>query len=93
MTTEAQQTNAMDSQDEERSIPEFEEHSYRFEEGDQIADRYQVIKPLGFGGFAEVYLCQDTVLKRPMAVKVLKESDLGLEEARVAAPLKHPRIG
>ena len=29
------------------------EHEYRFRSGERIADRYEVIEPLGFGGFAE----------------------------------------
>jgi serine/threonine protein kinase len=34
--------------------------------------RYQVRNALGTGGFGAVYLCQDTQLDRPVAVKVLR---------------------
>ncbi len=34
--------------------------------------RYRVRNALGAGGFGAVYLCQDTQLDRPVAVKVLR---------------------
>lgn len=34
-------------------------------------DRYEVIRELGSGGFATVYLCRQTLFKRDVAVKVL----------------------
>ena len=57
---------------------------YRFNAGDLIAGRYEVIAPLGRGGFAEVYRCRDVTLGRNVTVKVLTETGSGLEEARVA---------
>ncbi|RLC55217.1 MAG: hypothetical protein DRI80_18140, partial [Chloroflexota bacterium] len=66
---------------------------YRFNAGDLIAGRYEVIAPLGRGGFAEVYRCRDVTLGRDMTVKVLTETGSGLEEARAAARFKHPNIG
>jgi serine/threonine protein kinase len=93
MTTEPQEIASVNSNDIEPVPPPPEpEHQYRFKDGGQIADRYKVISSLGFGGFSEVYHCHDVRLDREVAVKVLTEKGLGLEEARTAARLKHPRI-
>jgi serine/threonine protein kinase/predicted ATPase len=62
--------------------------------------RYQVRSTLGTGGFGAVYLCQDTQLGRPVAVKILRGgSNLSqaaverfLQEARRLAQLSHPGI-
>ncbi|MCC6607151.1 MAG: protein kinase [Anaerolineae bacterium] len=67
-------------------------HTYRYQANVKIADRYQVIKPLGFGGFAEVYLCQDNNLPRKVAVKVITHTTAKFEEAHAAARLNHPNI-
>ena len=40
--------------------------------GSKINDRYQIIKTLGEGGMANVYLAHDTILDRNVAVKVLR---------------------
>jgi hypothetical protein len=88
----------MDSENREPTIPPGPEHEYRFSRDDEIASRYQVIAPLGFGGFSEVYHCQDVLLGRHVAIKVLKEMEgmkatrSGLKEARTAARLKHNHI-
>ena len=42
------------------------------EKGSKINDRYQIIKTLGEGGMANVYLAYDTILDRDVAVKVLR---------------------
>ena len=39
--------------------------------GQKISDRYQIIKSIGEGGMANVYLAYDTILDRNVAVKVL----------------------
>lgn len=61
---------------------------------------YQILNRLGKGGMGEVYLAQDTVLNRKVAIKTLLE-DLErdpqsrmrfLREARAAAALDHPFI-
>ena len=74
---------------------EREEHLYRFTRDQLIDARYRVIEPLGFGGFAEVYKCQDTQLGRIHAVKVMNllvGKEDALREARVAAQLDHAHI-
>ena len=40
--------------------------------GQKISDRYQIIKSVGEGGMANVYLAFDTILERTVAVKVLR---------------------
>jgi serine/threonine protein kinase/predicted ATPase len=62
--------------------------------------RYEVRSVLGTGGFGAVYLCQDTQLDRPVAVKVLRgghevsqaAGERFLQEARRLAQLNHPGI-
>ena len=61
---------------------------------------YNILRPLGAGGMGEVYLAEDTRLKRQVAVKVLPERLRSSEErlkrfrreAEAAASLKHPNI-
>ena len=68
--------------------------------GSKISDRYQIIKTLGEGGMANVYLAHDTILDRNVAVKVLR-GDLANDEKFVrrfqrealsASSLSHPNI-
>ena len=68
--------------------------------GSKISDRYQIIKTLGEGGMANVYLAHDTILDRNVAVKVLR-GDLATDEKFVrrfqrealsASSLSHPNI-
>lgn len=47
--------------------------------GQKINDRYQIIKTIGEGGMANVYLAYDTILDRNVAVKVLR-GDLANDE-------------
>lgn len=66
----------------------------------QIDKRYHVIKLLGGGGMARVYLAEDTFLKRKTALKVLRDQYADQEEfverfkreAAHAASLSHPNI-
>jgi tRNA A-37 threonylcarbamoyl transferase component Bud32/tetratricopeptide (TPR) repeat protein len=60
---------------------------------------WHIVRPIGRGGMATVYLAQDLRHDRPIAVKVLHPelaADLGPErfqrEIRVAAQLQHPHI-
>jgi TolB-like protein/tetratricopeptide (TPR) repeat protein len=63
-----------------------------------LAGRYALVRELGRGGMAAVYLAHDTRHDRPVAVKVL-DRRLGpsgvqrfLHEIRIAARLTHPHI-
>src|SRR5690349_9795433 len=67
----------------------------------RIAERYQVIKPLGRGGMASVYHAADAVTGREVALKQFRPSDdekgkavLALFEAEYhsLAQLSHPRM-
>ena len=40
--------------------------------GQLINDRYEIIRSIGEGGMANVYLAQDTILDRKVAVKILR---------------------
>ena len=68
--------------------------------GQKINDRYEIIRILGEGGMANVYLANDTILNRKVAVKVLR-GDLASDEKFVrrfqrealsASSLNHPNI-
>ncbi|MCL4805811.1 MAG: protein kinase [Anaerolineae bacterium] len=58
--------------------------------------RYQIIRPLGAGGMADVYLANDPVLNRQVAIKVPRLQAQALArfdvEARAVARLEHPAI-
>ena len=66
----------------------------------EIAGRYGIERRLGAGGMSTVFLAQDTVLERPVAVKLLAEhlaDDAAFverfqREALSAARLQHPNI-
>lgn len=66
----------------------------------EIAGRYRIERRLGAGGMSTVFLAQDTVLERPVAVKLLAEHLADDEafvarfqrEALAAARLQHPNI-
>ena len=71
-----------------------------FTKGDKINDRYEIIKSIGEGGMANVFLAYDTILERNVAVKVLR-GDLADDEKFVrrfqrealsASSLSHPNI-
>ena len=62
--------------------------------------RYQLLERIGGGGMAEVFLAEDTLLTRRVAVKILRSQYTSDEdfvvrfrqEARAAARLSHPNI-
>lgn len=65
-----------------------------------LASRYRILKRLGEGGMADVFLSQDELLNREVAIKVLR-GNLSLEpvsvlrfqrEANSASALTHPNI-
>ena len=68
--------------------------------GQKINDRYEIIKSIGEGGMANVYLAHDTYLDRDVAIKVLRGDLAGDEkfvrrfqrEALAASSLSHPNI-
>lgn len=68
--------------------------------GQKINDRYEIIRTIGEGGMANVYLGYDTILDRNVAIKVLR-GDLSSDEKFVrrfqrealsASSLSHPNI-
>jgi serine/threonine protein kinase len=66
----------------------------------EVAGRYRLDKRLGAGGMSTVFLAVDTVLERPVAVKLLAEHLAEDEafvarfrrEALAAAKLQHPNV-
>jgi serine/threonine protein kinase len=68
--------------------------------GELLKGRYRLERMLGRGGMAAVWLGQDEVLERPVAVKVLSDTIAGdpgfvarfRREAQVAARLSHPNL-
>ena len=74
-------------------------HRGMFAPGKRLA-HYEIISLLGAGGMGEVYLAEDTQLRRKVAIKMLlpeltrDERDLRRfeQEARAASALNHPNI-
>ncbi|MFU8795563.1 MAG: protein kinase domain-containing protein, partial [Dethiobacteria bacterium] len=68
--------------------------------GKILAERYEIIEKIAEGGMARVYRGRDLILKRTIAVKVLKDQMTGdasfirrfEREAQSAAALSHPHI-
>lgn len=66
----------------------------------QVISHYRIIRKLGQGGMGEVYLADDSVLGRKVAIKLLSSRSIGddqarrrlLREAQAAATLDHPNI-
>ena len=68
--------------------------------GELIDNRYEILKSIGEGGMANVYLAWDTILEREVAVKILR-GDLSDDEkfirrfqreANSASSLRHPNV-
>lgn len=68
--------------------------------GQKINDRYEIIRSIGEGGMANVYLAHDAILDRDVAIKILR-GDLASDEKFVrrfqrealsASSLSHPNI-
>ena len=63
-----------------------------------VANRYEILRPLGSGGMADVMAAHDTRLGRDVAIKLIRSAQLAepvsrerlLREARAAAALHHP---
>lgn len=68
--------------------------------GHLLSERYQIIKTIGGGGMANVYLARDIILERDVAIKVLRLEYANDEEfiarfdreAQSATSLSHPNI-
>jgi Tol biopolymer transport system component len=65
-----------------------------------VAERFELVREIGRGGFARVFEARDRVLLRPVAIKLLKrrrrlndaELELFYREARATARLNNPHI-
>src|SRR6202011_6369384 len=63
-------------------------------------EHYEILKKLGAGGSGVVYLANDTLLMRPVVLKILKRGLLTqeqmrttvLREARLASAIEHPNV-
>ncbi|HEY3990457.1 MAG TPA: protein kinase [Acidobacteriaceae bacterium] len=63
-------------------------------------EHYEILKKLGSGGSGVVYLANDTLLMRPVVLKILKRGALTLDqmrttvlrEARLASAIEHPNV-
>jgi eukaryotic-like serine/threonine-protein kinase len=66
----------------------------------RLIEHYEVVRKLGAGGSGVVYLANDTLLMRPVVLKILKGGALSLEqmrstvlrEARLASAIEHPNV-
>ena len=63
-------------------------------------EHYEIVRRLGVGGSGVVYLADDTLLQRPVVLKVLRAGQLTVEqmrstvlrEARLASAIEHPNV-
>ncbi len=68
--------------------------------GDYIGDRYHITSRIGTGGMAEVFEANDQILKRVVAIKIMREDLLDNpdnivrfeNEVRACASMHHPNI-
>jgi len=80
------------------SDPPKPTESTKSDEAPNAYGRYQVVRELGAGGFGQVFVGQDDVLNRQVAIKVARghrnsdEIEEFLSEARRLAQLQHPNI-
>ncbi|WP_263374744.1 serine/threonine-protein kinase [Granulicella aggregans] len=66
----------------------------------RIIEHYEFVRKIGAGGSGVVYLANDTLLQRPVVMKLLKRGALTLEqmrttqlrEARLASAIDHPNV-
>src|SRR6201999_2626937 len=66
----------------------------------RLIEHYEVVRKLGAGGSGVVYLANDTLLMRPVVLKILKRGALTIEqmrrtvlrEARLASAIEHPNV-
>jgi serine/threonine-protein kinase len=66
----------------------------------RIIRQYELIRKIGAGGSGVVFLANDTLLQRPVVIKLLKRGNLTIEqmratqlrEARLASAIDHPNV-
>jgi eukaryotic-like serine/threonine-protein kinase len=66
----------------------------------RLIEHYEVVRKLGAGGSGVAYYANDTLLMRPVVLKILKRGALSLEqmrktvlrEARLASAIEHPNV-
>src|ERR1700740_457789 len=63
-------------------------------------EHYEIVRKLGAGGSGVVYLANDTLLQRPVVLKILRSGQVSaqqmrttiLREARLASAIEHPNV-
>ena len=66
----------------------------------RVIKQYEIVRKIGSGGSGVVYLATDTLLQRPVVIKLLKRGTLTpeqmrttqLREARLASAIDHPNV-
>jgi serine/threonine protein kinase/Tfp pilus assembly protein PilF len=66
----------------------------------KTVEHFEIIRRLGAGGSGVVYLANDTLLQRPVVLKILRPGSLSAEqmrttvlrEARLASAIEHPNV-
>jgi len=66
----------------------------------RIIKQYELVRKIGTGGSGVVFLANDTLLQRPVVIKLLKRGNLTIEqmratqlrEARLASAIDHPNV-
>ncbi len=66
----------------------------------RVIEQYELVRKIGAGGSGVVFLANDTLLQRPVVIKLLKRGNLTVEqmratqlrEARMASAIDHPNV-
>jgi serine/threonine-protein kinase len=66
----------------------------------RVIEQYELVRKIGAGGSGVVFLANDTLLQRPVVIKLLKRGNLTIEqmratqlrEARLASAIDHPNV-